>query len=872
MDPTNGRLRAVVNPRLAYEQAYPPGSTIKAFTSLAAMRTGLIDSHSAMRCGGEYSVKDFHVVCSHPKSDGPFDLSQALAFSCNYYFAKTAERLSNGVFQSTLAGFGFGARTGIAGSESPGRIPGPDWNIKTALGEGDQLLVTPIQLLRGYVALICGGHLFRPRQAGAQGFKADEIGSQSVSEQERAALVRGMRGAVSFGTAAESGLKSLPLYVFGKTGTSTSSSGFRTQGWFVGFASQSHMNDQPSIAILAFLKHSHGSECAAMTNPIFAEYARLIAPSPSQSNSVRYGDCDQAAESALDSQVRSTGFSRVFSDSDSVDHPFNLTPVRSVPASLQQVKVHLVRENVTHTVPLEQYVLGVLRAEASIEDRIEALKAQAIVSRTFAIKNAGRHRRDGYDFCSLTHCERYSEIPIKGDRDALARKAVAETEGQVLSDERGALIDPYFHASCGGMTADIGTLWGVPAPSYLRGVRDDYCRAMPNNNWVQRIRAESLARALQSDSKTDIGSRLTGIQIVKRDHTGRAEFLQLDGKRRIVVRGWDFKMIVGRSLGWNMIKSSRFEASREGADFVFRGSGFGHGLGLCQEGAHEMARLGFSYSQIVSHYFPGTIIGPNSAVAGSAGFQPTSALSVLGTSAFQPASAYVVSPITGLQPVSAHAIPGAAAFQPATAPSIAREDSPQILSSEHFTARGTSSTSVKDVESVLSNIEGARQDLLERLDRASVSLTRESKIQLVFHRTTQEFIAATGQPSWAAAATHGTTIHLQPLPLLKRRRILATTIRHEYAHYVIDRLSSGKAPRWLAEGLAAYFAGESAMLASYQPPQSLSTDEIEQKLSHATSAQEMRSFYAASLRAVEELIKASGESAVWRRLSAGSMV
>src|SRR5262249_40532984 len=175
--------------------------------------------------------------------------------------------------------------------------------------------------------------------------------------------------------------------------------------------------------------------------------------------------------------------------------------------------------------------------------------------------------------------------PMKGDRDRLARRAVAETEGRVLLDDKGALIDPYFHASCGGMTADIATLWGLPVHKYLRGVRDDYCRSMPNNNWVQRIAVDRLARALQSDSKTNIGSRLTGLQVVKRDHTGRAELVQLDGTRRVVVRGWDFKMTVGRSLGWNMLKSSRFEVTRDGADFVFRGSGFGHGLGLCQEGA-----------------------------------------------------------------------------------------------------------------------------------------------------------------------------------------------------------------------------------------------------------------------------------------------
>jgi SpoIID/LytB domain protein len=845
------------------------------------MRSGLIDSHSAIRCAGQYATKEFQVVCSHPKSEAPFDLPQALAYSCNYYFARTAERLSNGVLQSTLAGFGFGARTGIAGSESPGRIPGPEWNVKTALGEGDQLLVTPVQLLRGYVALMCGGHLFRPRQGNAQGFKPDEMGSQSISEPERAALVRGMRGAVSFGTAAESGLKSLPLYVYGKTGTSTSSSGFRTQGWFVGFGSRSEADNEPLIAVLGFLKHSHGSECAAMTSPIFAEYAHLVSEAL-ESRSIDSDSPGRAApEYGTPTNTVGAGPTNPAQDSGAGAEWAGYAPdrsqgriVRAVGRSPRLIKVHLVRENITRIVPLEEYVLGVLRAEASFEDRIEALKCLAVVSRTYALRNAGRHHGSGYDFCSLTHCERYTETPMKGDRDGLARRAVGETAGQVLFDERGALIDPYFHASCGGMTADIGTLWGVPAPGYLRGVRDDYCRSMPNNAWVQRIPVEHLARALQSDSKTNIGSRLTGIQIVKRDHTGRAELLQLDGTRRAVVRGWDFKMIVGRSLGWNMIKSSRFEVSRDGADFVFKGSGFGHGLGLCQEGAHEMARLGFSYSQVINHYFPGTSIAGHPTSTESRdevssrvliragddvwvrGFDGASVRhGEAGIGAFQPVSfRYGFAPAGGLHPAL-----------------LSRDGGDgwggQTLSSEHFILRCASPASAKDVEAVLASCEGARLDVLRRLDGASLSLGGDAKVQLIFHGTTQEFMAATGQPWWAAAATRGASIELQPLAVLKKRGILLTTIRHEYAHYVIDRLSNGKTPRWLAEGLAAYFAGEEAMLASYKSRQALSAEEIERRFGQASTPREMRSLYAACLAVVENLIEAGGEPAIWRRVA-----
>src|SRR5207244_4307043 len=94
----------------------------------------------------------------------------------------------------------------------------------------------------------------------------------------------------------------------------------------------------------------------------------------------------------------------------------------------------------------------------------------------------------------------------------------------------------------------------------------------------------------------------------KRDETGRAEFITLEGERRKSVRGWDFKIIVGRVLGWNLLKSSRFEVSRAGSNFIFRGSGFGHGLGLCQEGAHVMAARGVLFQRILEKYFPGTSV------------------------------------------------------------------------------------------------------------------------------------------------------------------------------------------------------------------------------------------------------------------------
>jgi len=112
MDPQSGRVRAVVNPAMAFSQAFAPGSTIKPFSALAAMRSGVIDKDSEMLCREHYTHDDFKTTCSHPKDLPPLDPERAIAYSCNYYFGKLGERLSEDSFRATLSSFGFGRRTG----------------------------------------------------------------------------------------------------------------------------------------------------------------------------------------------------------------------------------------------------------------------------------------------------------------------------------------------------------------------------------------------------------------------------------------------------------------------------------------------------------------------------------------------------------------------------------------------------------------------------------------------------------------------------------------------------------------------------------------------------------------------------------------
>ena len=175
-----------------------------------------------------------------------------------------------------------------------------------------------------------------------------------------------------------------------------------------------------------------------------------------------------------------------------------------------------------------------------------------------------------------------------------------------------------------------------------------------------------------------------------------------------------------------------------------------------------------------------------------------------------------------------------------------------------------------EIESVLRTLEAAHLDMRRRLRSASLKFSSASAaIGIVIHDSTQSFTAATGQPWFAAGATDGRRIQLQPITVLRRRRILTSTLRHEYAHAVIEEIGGGRAPRWLAEGLAIHFAGEAAMLTRFENKNRMVLDELERRLERPASATQMRALYAAASREVRSLIQKEGESRVWRRAAYG---
>ncbi|MFN2493105.1 MAG: SpoIID/LytB domain-containing protein [Pyrinomonadaceae bacterium] len=861
MDPQSGRIRAVVNSKLAFDEAFRPGSTIKPFTTLAALRSSVIGEDSRTLCREQYSHDEYHTTCSHPRDLSPLNPTEAIAYSCNYYFCKLGERLPEPEFASTLNEFGFGRRTGLnVTAEASGQLVRDHWRSQNAIGEGDYIHVTPIQLINAYNALVNGGHLFKPFVSSGGGFMPQVQANLAITDEQRALIVKGMRGAVRYGTAETANLYSVPLYVFGKTGTATEINGFRTQGWFVGFGTELKNGanqglevapEKVSLAVLVFLAKAHGSDSAQAARPIFDAYADWI-----EKHQEGESDKQHKQEPTRSGEVAQSGA-----------HSNSGTVAQSLRSGLSHshflVNVHSVRENLTREISLEEYVRGVVAAEGSTESEIEALKALAIASRTYALKNMGRHAQHGYDFCSTTHCQRYLSVDVDSSQHipAAVVEAVGSTRGEVLSDAGAQLVDSYFSASCGGATANMATLWGGTAPVYLRGIRDDYCTKEPHHSWTDVISLTHLQQALKSDRRTNMGNRLLSLTVSRRDASGRAELIDIEGDRRVTVKGWDFKIIVGRALGWNYLKSSRFQIARSGSNFVFRGQGFGHGLGLCQEGAHVMAARGAGYRQILAKYFPGTSVAQQTEIKERHNYSGTlSLLSLhnLGMEFLAEERTFADPFWTDLKRV------GLTSWKLNTR--VRASTKRQTLRSEKFRVSYPGKIAQREIENLLVLLDASRQNLISRVAAAGITVDIPA-LDIFVNESTGDFIARTGQPAWAAAATKGHRIELQPLETLKRRRVLQTTLRHEMVHAIADILGRGRTPRWLAEGLALYFAGEGKLVSRYAPRKTITTDEIERMLSNAGSSDEMRLAYAAAYAEVARIIKNEGEANVWRRVA-----
>jgi stage II sporulation protein D len=248
----------------------------------------------------------------------------------------------------------------------------------------------------------------------------------------------------------------------------------------------------------------------------------------------------------------------------------------------------------TLSMPMEQYVTAVLQGESASFKSDEALKAMAVAARTYAVHFGSRHHLEGFDFCDTTHCQ---DLRL-GNESARVRSAVAATQGELLWYE-GRPAATYYHRSCGGELEDASALDPELHAPYLRHHHDDYCVRVPDE-WQAQITKSDLARAL--------GRPVTTVSVAARSASGRVQRLLVEGRS---VSATDFRFAVGRTLGWDKLRSDLYQEQDLGDSIGFRGRGQGHGVGLCQAGAESMGEQGRSYREILAFYYPGTAVGIN---------------------------------------------------------------------------------------------------------------------------------------------------------------------------------------------------------------------------------------------------------------------
>ncbi len=329
--------------------------------------------------------------------------------------------------------------------------------------------------------------------------------------------------------------------------------------------------------------------------------------------------------------------------------------------------IRLVSKNneifVINHVNLENYLYGVVPAEMPATFHIEALKAQAVASRSFALSNIKKHSAEGFNLCDTTHCQVYSGFEYERPSTNLA---VDETK-DIFAYYNGKVIEAIFHSTSSGFTEDSVNVWGGDLP-YLKSVEDSFSSESPYSIWNFSININELNNNLVS-SGINIGD-LQGIEVIDATSTGKVNKVKIIGtKGEKTIGGTEFRNLVGATKfksSWFSIKGGNANSSSSqvyvisgdtfkpqtidtskayiidgkekktvtrstvnraigkdrvesigefypvsSSEIVIEGKGFGHGVGMSQFGAKKMAELGYDFEEILKYYYTGIDVLPN---------------------------------------------------------------------------------------------------------------------------------------------------------------------------------------------------------------------------------------------------------------------
>lgn len=269
---------------------------------------------------------------------------------------------------------------------------------------------------------------------------------------------------------------------------------------------------------------------------------------------------------------------------------------RKFRGNVEVVKKENLHLLVVNHIELEAYVKGILYHEVSHYWPREALEAQAIVCRTYAVYQMGQGALKDYDVTSDIYSQVYGG---KASERYRTNKAVIGTQGKILK-YRGKVFPAYFHATCAGHTEDASLLWNIDIAA-LKGVACGFCKDSPHFNWHYVSSLKQIKEALQKSGYKECAN-ISAMVILGRDASGRITDLKIEtgNNKEIKISAKDFRNIVGP----NLLRSTNFAVDIAGLDAVFSGFGWGHGVGMCQWGAYFMAKQGYTAEQILKYYYP----------------------------------------------------------------------------------------------------------------------------------------------------------------------------------------------------------------------------------------------------------------------------
>ncbi len=246
---------------------------------------------------------------------------------------------------------------------------------------------------------------------------------------------------------------------------------------------------------------------------------------------------------------------------------------------------------IVNLVEMNQYLAGVVECEGGPGHTDNFYMAQAIISRTYALKYKDKHKKDGFQLCDQVHCQAYHHRQMYSPE---INRAVTATNGIVITDDKGKLIEAFFYANCGGQTCDASYVWNSSVP-YLVPFRDTFCVRTNQSRWTTKIPKDRWMNFLIDNYDYPA---FDSTYLDKMFH-----FVQ--DERKAFFHGPELGIPLRDIRQEFKLKSTFFSCYEHEDHVVLEGYGYGHGVGLCQEGAIEMARRGYHFTQILKYYYPG---------------------------------------------------------------------------------------------------------------------------------------------------------------------------------------------------------------------------------------------------------------------------